>query len=272
MTALWNNIDKYVKHLHLFFVIVFGVTLVITISAFIWSSVKRTNETKSIPNGVTRNTVSKEYQLKQSGDNDVNHKTINWSELTAAIISIFAFSKTIVDKATNTRNDKHHMQINLRLDNIDYVLKDVKEDKCKQTVHNELLDIERDALNYVEDQNTRMFIEGICTRSRNFFNDTVTHSFTEENWKLACIKIDTRSIESRMQIEDIGFSDEYLQLIDVMRVKNTEILKKDLEQLYLDKIYNDKFVRFKEIITKFLKNYLIDIVKIYFISNKTLQQ
>lgn len=185
----------------------------------------------------------------------VEANTIRWNEITAMIVSI-----TIAVGTLNLKQFK--TKIFDEINGIKTQLQTVADQKDRDDLDKILVKIEQDAAGFVDDENVKALIEGIGTRTRRFSKDVMNLDFSNESFETARLKMSARAQDCKHQIKDLGFSNYFETQMNVIRNDHMKRLTIDLKRLVNDKIHNSKYQRFGEIISRFLRNYLKDVIKL----------
>ena len=206
---------------------------------------------------VTRQAVDSatmaEYKAAQSKRKEP--EPIKWNEITAMIVSLTVAFGTVGYTASQKKT-------NNRLDKIDETLSTVIDQKNRENIDKRLVKIEQDAAGFVDDDNVKAFIEGIGNRTRSLCRDIMEMDFTEECLEKAILKIDARSHDCKHQVKDLGFSDYFERRVNEIRCAQTKQLKLDLTRLVADKLHNSKYERQGEMICRFEKHFMKEIIKL----------
>lgn len=180
---------------------------------------------------------------------------IKWSEITAMIVSI-----TIAVGTINLKQFK--AKIFDEIAAIKTQLQIVADQKDRDEVDKILVKIEQDAAGFVDDENIKALIEGIGTRTRMFAKDVMNLDFTDESYESAKLKMSARAQDCKHQIKDLGLNNYFETQMNNIRNEHMKRLTVDLKRLVNDKVHNSKYQRFCEIVSRFLKSYLKDVIKL----------
>jgi len=181
---------------------------------------------------------------------------IKWNEITTMIVSVTVALGTIGFKSSQKK-------ISVRFDNIESTLQLVVDQKNRDNVDQRLVKIEQDASAFVDDENVKALIEGMGSRSRSFCRDVMEMDFTEECLDKAILKMNARAQDSKHHVRDLGFSDYFIGRINEIRCAQLKQLKLDLTRLVEDHLHNSKYERFGEIICRFQRNYMKEVIKLH---------
>lgn len=181
---------------------------------------------------------------------------IRWSEITAAIVAL-----TVAGSGIGFTRFKK--EVYSRFTSIDELLNAVADQKNRDNVDARLVKIEQDAAAFVDDEKVKGLIEGMGSRSRLFCRDVMEMDFTEDCLEKAILKMNARAQDSKHQIKDLGFTNYFEGRINEIRSAQLKQLKIDLTRLVEDKMHNSKYERFGEIICRFQRNYMKEVIKLH---------
>lgn len=212
--------------------------------------------------GVTRSAVTAEQlekpvTIKEDKKED---KSVDWSAISAGIIAIIGAGGAVLSRVNSSKNDKFREDVNEKFEGIYTLLDEFKDTQYRRSIDMELSRIGFEAIGFVKDEDVKVFMEGVVDRTRNFTRDTMRHGFDEESYTNAISKIGARVVECRGQVKLLNLNNNFEKLINEVREKNLNVLISNLKILSLDKEYNDKYLRYQDIMCKFLKSFLRDII------------
>ena len=188
-------------------------------------------------------------------DSSKAREPIQWAQLTTAIVSLFVAVAGVGFKGFKK-------EVYGRFKSIDDQLKSVADQKNRDTVDYRLTKIEQDAAGFADDERIKALIEGIGSRTRSFCRDVMAMDFTDECLEKAFMKINARFQDGKHQVNDLGFSDYFMDEINKIRCDQLKQLKLDLSRLVQDKLHNSKYERFSEIICRFQRNYMRSVIRL----------
>jgi hypothetical protein len=180
---------------------------------------------------------------------------IPWAEITTAIVSI-----TIAAGSVNLKRFKSKIFDEIR--QLKEQMQIVADQKNRDNVDAMLVKIEQDAAGWVDDENLKALIEGIGSRTRSFVRDVMQMDFNDDCLEKAVLKMGARTQDGKHQVKDLGFSNYFEGRINEIRCVQLKQLKIDLTRLVNDKLHNSKYERFGEIICRFQRNYMKEVVKL----------
>ena len=184
-----------------------------------------------------------------------DHRPIPWGEITTSIVAI-----TVAAGSVNLKRFKQKIFDEIK--EIKDQMKSVADQKNRDNVDAKLVKIEQDAAGWVDDENIKALIEGIGSRTRSFVRDVMQMDFNDECLEKAVLKMGARTQDGKHQVKDLGFSNYFEGRINEIRCTQLKQLKLELTRLVNDKLHNSKYERFGEIICRFQRNYMKEVVKL----------
>lgn len=180
---------------------------------------------------------------------------IPWNTITTSIVAI-----TVAAGSVNLKRFKQ--KIFDEINEIKEQMKSVADQKNRDNVDAKLVKIEQDAAGWVDDENLKALTEGIGSRTRSFVRDVMQMDFNDDCLEKAVLKMGARTQDGKHQVKDLGFSNYFEGRINEVRCVQLKQLKIDLTRLVNDKLHNSKYERFGEIICRFQRNYMKEVVKL----------
>lgn len=264
-----NKAMKLLKKYYAHFFILLLLLIVLVALYFSFVSFHPPMNTTVIPGEsiVTRSAVDStavlnynQYTIKNS---QPKSSPVDWSAISAAIIATMGMAQVYTNKKSSEKLTNLEDYVGKKFINIFDIIKEFQDDQFKKDVDTKLRQIEYDVSGFVDDPKIRNLIEGITTRTRSFAHDVIQHYFDSNAMTIAENKISARASECRGQVRALGFDPGFQQKIDELRETQIKLLKEELKELAEDNQFNDKYSRFHDIVSRFLKGFTMNVIKLH---------
>lgn len=246
---------------YLFLTIVSVVVLIALYSMIQPDNVKVFNPKTQVKRAAIDSAGAVYYYTAKAEEQKAPESPTKWGEISTGIIGILTIVNLMANRETKAWRANFSKNINDKLVMVFQSLETVNDNSQKKHIDDKLKAIEFDASGWVKDDNLRIFIEGVGSRARAFTADNLTKDFDEEALEKAKMKIAARASECIGHAKSLGFDAATESAITASRCKAVRMLKTELTGLAKDRIHNSKYARFEDIMCRFLKHFLRDVIE-----------